>query len=225
MIINALVVEDDPMVMEIVSAYIESLDGFRVAGQAASGQEALAKTDKRSFDLIVLDVHLPVMDGVEFLTLLRAKGNPADVIFLTASSDTQVISNALKLGAVDYLIKPFTYERFKAACQNFVRRYHLLHQGGETTQEQLDRMFGQAVAAGQNMHKGLHPKTMENIRAHIDSLSGATFSQSDIARHFGLSKVTVRKYMEYLVFTNEITLHIEYGPIGRPTHTYRKTPR
>ncbi|MDR1534267.1 MAG: response regulator [Planctomycetota bacterium] len=221
MIINVLIVEDDPMVMKIIGAYVDSLDGFRVAGQAAGGGDALARIAETPVDLIFLDVYLPVMNGVEFLTALRAQGNSADVIFLTASNDTHVISSALKLGVVDYLIKPFTYERFKAACQNYLRRYQLLRQTGEATQEQLDRMFGRTSPA-QAVQKGLHPKTLESVRSFMDSLDGAAFSQNDVARHLGVSKVTIRKYMEYLVAIDEITLHVEHGSIGRPTHTYRK---
>lgn len=225
MTIEVMIIEDDPLVREIICEYVGKLGGFGVVAQAGSGDEALEMLYARPVTLMILDIHMPGMNGVEFLTRLRGGGNRSDVIFLTASSDTQMISAALNLGAADYLIKPFTYERFALALENYRRRHLLLHQEGEATQQQLDSVFSVARAGGHGEHvfqKGVHPKTLESIRGFVDGHSPGLFSQQEAAEELGLSKVTVRKYLEYLVGLGELEQEIEYGPIGRPTHKYRK---
>lgn len=225
MTIEVMIIEDEPMVREIICEYVDKLGGFAVAAQAGSGDEALEMLYRRPVELMILDIHMPGMNGVEFLTRLRGSGNRSDVIFLTASNDTQMISAALNLGAADYLIKPFTYERFSLALENYRRRHDLLRQGGEATQQQLDSVFSAARPGGHSDHvfqKGVHPKTLESIRGFVAGQSVGLFSQQEAAETLGLSKVTVRKYLEYLVGLGELEQEIEYGPIGRPTHMYRK---
>lgn len=220
--IEVMVVEDEPMVREIICEYVARQPDFEVALQAGSGPEALAGLARHPVELLILDIHMPGMDGVEFLARLRAEGNGADVIFLTASSDTAVISAALTLGAADYLIKPFTYERFAQALANYRRRYILLRGGGAATQDELDRVFSAADADGQTLRKGVHPKTLACVRGFVEERGGRAFSQQDAAEALGLSKVTVRKYLEYMVGVGELETGVEYGTVGRPAYTYWK---
>ena len=218
--IEVMVVEDEPMVREIICEYVEKQPDFQVVGQAGSGKEALAKLARQPAELIILDIHMPGLNGVEFLTRLRADGNDADVIFLTASNDTAMISAALTLGATDYVIKPFTYERFVQALASYRRRYVLLRGGVEATQDELDRVFAGMGAGDQPPQKGVHPKTLASVRGYVDGCGDNAFSQQDVADRLGLSKVTVRKYLEYLVGLNELDMGVEYGTVGRPSYTY-----
>lgn len=225
--IDVMVVEDEPMVREIICEYVAKQPDFQVAMRAGSGREALAKLSRQPVELLILDIHMPGLNGVEFLTKLRAEGNDADVIFLTASADMTMISAALTLGAADYVIKPFTYERFVQALTNYRRRYILLRGGGEATQDALDRVFsgisGGAGAGGdQPLQKGVHPKTLSAVRRFADGCGDGAFSQQDVAEKLGLSKVTVRKYLEYMVGMEELEMGVEYGTVGRPTYTYRR---
>lgn len=218
--IEVMVVEDEPMVREIICEYIGKQPDFTVVQEAGSGPEALAKLAKQPVELMILDIHMPGLNGVEFLTRLRAEGNDADVIFLTASNDMTMISAALTLGAADYVIKPFTYERFVQALNNYRRRYILLRGGGAATQDELDRVFAGATGSEQTLQKGVHPKTLGSVRAYVDECGERVFSQQDVAETLGLSKVTVRKYLEYMVGLGELEMGVEYGTVGRPTYTY-----
>lgn len=218
--IDVMVVEDEPMVREIICEYVAKQPDFQVAMRAGSGREALAKLSRQPVELLILDIHMPGLNGVEFLTKLRAEGNDADVIFLTASTDTAMISAALTLGAADYVIKPFTYERFVQALANYRRRYILLRGGGEATQDELDRVFAGVSGGEQPLQKGVHPKTLSSVRAYVADGGGAVFSQQDVADALGLSKVTVRKYLEYMVALGELEMGVEYGTVGRPMYTY-----
>lgn len=221
--IRAMVVEDDPMVMDITCRYIESVPGFCICAKASSGVEAMKLISHKKIDLMILDIYMPIMNGMEFLTKVRAMGLTVDVLFLTADNNMVMINNALKLGAVDYLIKPFSYERFKAALESYKKRYRMFQEQKQVTQEQLDSMFKTDINSyDKQIKKGIHIKTLENVREYIKNSPQEPLSQHEIANALHLSKVTVRKYMEYLVTTNEIVLLIEYGSVGRPTYLYKK---
>jgi len=221
--IRVMIVEDDPMVMDITCKYVESIAGFEICAKASNGEQAIEILSKKEVDFIVLDIYMPVMNGIELLKSLRRSGRNADVLFLTAENNISIVNEALKLGAIDYLIKPFSYERFKTALENYAKRFRMLQGSGQATQEQLDDLL-RAGAGGEarNIPKGLHPKTLESLRDYIQNTPQKMFSQAELSKQLGLSKVTVRRYMEYLVSINEIILKIEYGSVGRPTYTYQK---
>ncbi|MCG0040860.1 response regulator, partial [Escherichia coli] len=88
------------------------IEGFTVVAVAHSGHEALVKVNEYQVDLVLLDVFMPGQNGLKVLQEIRTKQEEIDVIFITAASDAQTIQQALRYGAIDYLIKPFTFERF-----------------------------------------------------------------------------------------------------------------
>lgn len=220
--VSVMVVEDDPMVMDITCKYIELIEGFNVCAKAFDGASALRLLEDVKTDLLVLDIYMPVMNGVELLKRVREKQIKVDAMFLTADSNISRINGALKLGGVDYLIKPFSYERFKEAFEHYAARYRLLSGKGRTTQEEIDAFIKYYPPQGAGVHKGIHRATLTSIRGYICGRGRDVITQDEISQMLGLSKVTVRRYMEYLVSTNEVCLHIEYGAVGRPAHTYKK---
>lgn len=220
--ISVMVVEDDPMVMDITCKYVEHVEGFSVRARASDGAAAMRLLENIKIDLMVLDIYMPVMNGVELLKRVRGKQIAVDALFLTADSNISMIGDALKLGAVDYLIKPFSYERFKAALEHYRERSRLFRGSGRTTQEQIDTLIMGNTPYVAGIQKGLHPKTLGRIREYISGCGGDAITQEEISGMLGLSKVTVRRYMEYLVSTDEVCLHIEYGSVGRPAYTYKK---
>ncbi len=223
--IRVMVVEDDPMVMNYNCRFIETMDGFQVAAQARNGAEAKDIIDDpdNDVDLVILDIFMPLMNGLEFLTAVRSEGNLVDVIFLTAANDTAMINRAMKLGLFDYLIKPFSYARFKEALENYRQFRETLHSSDTTTQEKLDAFIkSMPNSESARVIKGLHKETLARVRDYIDRCKDVTITQQELADALKLSKVTVRRYMEHLVSLNEVEMHIEYGSVGRPGHSYRK---
>lgn len=219
--IKILIVEDDPMVAHLNKRYVENIMGFKVVGQVNNGIEALNFCKKTSVDLIILDVYMPKLDGISFLKELRKNEIHADVILVTASKEIETIDEALKLGAVDYLIKPFEYERFKSALANYTERFNLMQQNSISKQNELDKIFSQKCNTHDSgLQKGLHPKTLNRIRDFLKS-NPDYFTSEEIANEISLTKVTIRRYLEYLESTGEVKLEIEYGAVGRPTHLYK----
>ena len=114
-----LVVDDEPNIVEVVSAYLQR-DQFTVV-TASDGEAALRKFEEHNPDLVVLDVMLPRLDGLEVLRRLRAKGN-TPVIMLTARGEESDKLVGLGIGADDYLTKPFSPRELVARIKAVLRR-------------------------------------------------------------------------------------------------------
>ncbi|MTI49321.1 response regulator [Sporosalibacterium faouarense] len=220
--INVLIVEDDPMVSELNKKYVESVRGFKVIGIARTGKDALDFLKSKNIDLVILDVYMPKMDGLRLLKEMRRSYILTDVILVTAAKEVDKIDSALKLGAVDYLIKPFQFERLKDALENYLDRQEVLQKQNDIQQRDIDRItMGDQNKRDNRLQKGLHRKTLVRIKSFMQKRKGDYLTSDEVANKLGLSKVTVRKYLEYLESIGEVKLEVEYGSVGRPSHLYK----
>src|SRR6187455_836824 len=120
-----LLVDDEQPIQTLLSFPLER-DGYEVV-QAADGREALTRFDEQIFDLVVLDVMLPRMDGLEVCRRLRAKGETVPIIMLTAKSEEIDKVLGLELGADDYITKPFSMREFRSRVKAALRRAGMAH--------------------------------------------------------------------------------------------------
>jgi DNA-binding response OmpR family regulator len=127
-----LLVDDEQPIQTLLSFPLQR-DGYEVV-QASDGREALARFDEQSFDLVVLDLMLPRMDGLEVCKLLRAQGSTVPIIMLTAKSEEIDKVLGLELGADDYITKPFSLREFRSRVKAALRRAGMAHP--ETDDEQ-----------------------------------------------------------------------------------------
>lgn len=114
-----LVVDDDPTVAEVVAGYLDRA-GFHVE-RAGDGADALARAAARRPDLVVLDLMLPGMDGLEVCRRLRGQG-PVPVVMLTARGDEDDRILGLEIGADDYVTKPFSPRELVLRVESVLRR-------------------------------------------------------------------------------------------------------
>ncbi|MDX6513807.1 MAG: hypothetical protein QOE36_3311 [Gaiellaceae bacterium] len=114
-----LLVDDEDAVQKLLTYPLER-EGFRVL-QARDGEEALARFDEERIDLVVLDVMLPRLDGLEVCKRLRARSN-VPIIMLTARDDEFDKVLGLELGADDYITKPFSIHEFRSRVRALLRR-------------------------------------------------------------------------------------------------------
>lgn len=219
---DVLVVDDDFMVAEIHRRFTDRVDGFRAVGVARSGSDALEQAAALRPDLILLDVHLPDMTGVEVLQHLRGAGDGVGVIMITAARELDTVSAALDGGAADYLIKPFEFDQFAAKLAAFGARADALAAatGASADQTLVDTLFGAnaGTASTSVLPKGLGAETGQLV---VDAVRAAgEVSAAECAERVGISRVSARRYLEHFLSTGELTLRLQYGA-GRPERRYR----
>jgi len=220
--IHVLIVEDDPMVASINREYIQRLPEFRVVGVAQNGQEALTRLrGEEKIDLLILDVYMPRLNGLEMLERVRQEFENVDVIFVTAAKEKRIIQRGLELGAVDYLIKPFTFERIRQALEKYQQRYRLLSDSEQVDQSDIDRLFAPAQR-NEELPKGVHPLTLEQVMRLVEEAPVGQLPHNEIAKELGVTLVTLRVYLDYLTEQGVLRKQNKYGAVGRPMYLYYK---
>ena len=225
--IQVMIVDDDPMVVKFNSHYLKMVEGFTLAAVAHSAAESLKILESRDIDLILLDIFMPGMGGLELLTQIRKIGKGVDVIIVSAACDSHSIKTALRFGAVDYIIKPFEFERLKAALLAYQKLTEVMGEQDKINQMDLDSFLlykkKDELAMEKPLPKGIDPNTLTMIWKKIQDLHGSAFSTEELAQLAGISRISTRKYLEFLKKRNLLTLQLIYGTIGRPIYKYRCT--
>ena len=218
--INVLVVEDDPMVAQLHEHYLSQIKGFQLCDIAGNGDTALKLLRQNKYDLIILDVFMPTMDGLQLLAKIRENGYDVDVIIVSAANDKDKIKLALRLGAVDYIIKPFEFERFNLALNNYLKRYQIVEEQGIIKQADLDTtIMRQENQVAVTLPKGLDKNTLGTVWDCICGIDGM-FTTEEVAGMVGISRVSIRKYLEFLKSLHLLKLDLHRGSVGRPVYKF-----
>lgn len=221
--IEVLVVEDDRVAAEAHRRYVERVPGFAVAGVVHSGDAALRLLDRRPVDLILLDFYLPDCHGLEICRRLRAAGRPIDVIAVTSARDLTMVRSAVSVGVVQYLLKPFTFAGLRAKMERYARFHSTLGRPGEAAdQDEVDRALATLRSPDRSvLPKGVSAQTLEAVREILRGTEdGVTAGAA--ASTAGVSRVTARRYLEYLVDHGYAERVPRYGQVGRPEMCYRR---
>ena len=223
--IKTVIVEDDLMVASINSQFAKRNPNIQIVATFHNGKDALDYLKKSDADLVLLDLYMPDCTGLELLSELRNIGSEIDVIMITAANDAEHINEALQLGIVDYLIKPFQYERFAQALDKYLVRKKAIESGVSFTQEEIDRLVNASTPSASTkkaeLQKGVQQKTLDKIRVCLSAHPGNYLPCEQIASETGLSWVTIRRYMNILIEENEVTSMIDYSTGGRPSILYQ----
>lgn len=216
--LTVFIVEDDPMVLDVNKSFLQRLSGFELVGEAMTGEEALTKIKKLKPNLILLDMFLPDMTGLQLFLKLRSERIPSDIIMITAARDSPTVQEFIRLGAIDYLIKPFRFERFQQALQNYHRQNKNLPISNTLKQEDIDQWLGHQ---SEELHlpKGLNDITMKQISDGLVLIKDPVTSEQ-LAQTVGMARVTVRKYLDFLAEKGKVQIDLKYGTVGRPTKYY-----
>ena len=221
---HVIIIEDDPMVAAINKQYIEVTPAFRVERLFKNGAEALPYIQANPVDLVILDYYTPVMNGREFLDALHAAGLTPSVIMVTSANDTDIVRSLVNRGVTDYLVKPFEYTRFKAALDRFMEMKKYLEESHASLDQQaIDRLFTGSDQPTENkptLAKGLNETTLNMIREYLQNNRDGFFTSEQIAEQIHLSRITIRRYMNYMVDTGELISTIDYKTGGRPSIKY-----
>jgi response regulator of citrate/malate metabolism len=222
-VIRVLILEDDYRIADLHREYTERVPGFLVVGQASTGAEGVRLAARSKPDLVLLDIYLPDMTGLEVLSALRQPGRPeVDVIAITAARDVETLRLAMQSGVVYYLIKPFRFAAFEEKLKSYATLRDRMGKITEADQYDVDKLYGllRPTATAQDLPKGLSLPTLALVEGAVSLASGG-LSAEEVAQKAGISRVTARRYLDHLAQVGRVEVRMRYGSRGRPEHRYR----
>lgn len=217
--IRVAVVDDDYRVAEVHAAYVNQISGFEVVGMAHTARAGIELAQSSAADLIVLDQYLPDGSGLSVIRQVSC-----DVMMVTAASDGAAVREALRLGAFNYLLKPFTEIDLAARLQAYAQYRSVLGVGSVLEQTDIDRAFrtlhqGDRIDA--SLPKGRTSRTAQMIVNAIRT-SPEPLTAGGIADELGISRGTAQRYLSDLAADGHVTVGLRYGVSGRPEHLYTR---
>ncbi|MFF1541276.1 response regulator [Microbacterium sp. NPDC058269] len=218
--IRTLIVDDDALTLELHRDYVARLDGFEIAGECTGARAAMtAVLDRpRAFDLVLLDITMPDGSGIDVLRALRGRSAAVDVIAITGVRDAESVRQMAALGVFQYLVKPFPFAVFRERMEQYrTYREQARTTDGEATQAEIDALLGRSTGTIQ-LPKGLSAASLDRVTSELRT--DGPLSASEAAERLGMSRVSVRRYLEHLVAEGVLTRSARYGTRGRPETEY-----
>jgi response regulator of citrate/malate metabolism len=220
--ITVLIVDDDPVVTAALQAQVNRIMGFKVVGIAHSGHAALAAARRFAPRLILLDLYLPDLPGLEVAHRLRRHDQPpADIIVISGRKESAVVRAAIQRGALYYLVKPTRPATLEQTLLRYAATAHELESGGRfAEQQEIDRIFRLLHLDPAARPRSISPATEQAV---LDALAVVEddVSARELAETIGVSRATARRYLEHLADRGLVEARPRYGPTGRPQHRYR----
>ncbi len=220
--LRVLVVEDEPIAAEAHATCVAQVPGLVVAEVVTTGRAALKALQESHIDMVLLDMNLPDVHGLDVVRAMRAAGHSADVIAVSSARDLDLMRSAVSLGVVQYVLKPFAFATLRDRLRAYLdyRKTHLttVEVG---TQAEVDEVFAavrptRAITLPKGMSEELLGRVVTTLRAAPDALSAR-----ELAGSLGVSRVTARRYLEHLNESGLATRRSRYAGAGRPEVEYR----
>ncbi|WP_448809627.1 response regulator [Agromyces bauzanensis] len=224
--IRAVIVDDDFAVAHVNRAFVDAQPGFTVVAEAHTGADALAAIELHRPQLVLLDVYLPDLGGLDVLRRVRAAGDDVEVIAVTAARDLDTVRRARLLGVRHYLVKPFSGASLGERLEEVRRGFAADRAAPGTTLDQraVDQFLGAASVRRATLPKGLSAVSLARVASRLGECR-TDASAAEIAESLGMSRVSARRYLEHLVATGAAEVAPRYGSAGRPEHRYRPPAR
>jgi len=220
-VIRVLVVDDDFMVAKVHRGFVDRVPGFTTVGVAHTGADALAQIDAVRPDLVLLDIYLPDITGLEVLRRLREGGDGGpDVLAVTAARDVSTVRSALRGGVVHYVLKPFSFDVLRDRLERYAAVHGRLALATDVGQPDVDQLFVTLRTSSAPMPKGLTADTSRLIANAMRDCRD-DLSAEECAERIGLSRVSTRRYLEHFVTAGKAEVRLRYGSAGRPQRRYR----
>lgn len=226
--ISVVIAEDDPQIAEIQRRFVERLDGFEIRGIAHNTQDTADLVEVMQPNLLLLDIQFPDGSGLELLRRLRTDNSATDVVMVTAAKEVDTLTEALRWGVFDYILKPVVFDRLQQALEHYRQHRNRLLELQSLSQQAVDGLLPRKGPAGaaptpapSTLPKGIDLLTLEKVRAVFRAKPSRTLSAEQVGEKIGSSRTTARRYLEYLVGTGELSADVHYGSVGRPERQYR----
>ena len=220
--ITVLVVDDDFRVAGIHRAVIDHQPGFTTVAVAHTGAEALDCATRFRPELILLDLYLPDMFGLDVINRIRVAGVDAEVIVISAADEYETIERAHRLGASSYLLKPFPLTELSARLVAFQQRRSATHADTVAVQAEIDQVFHPSGGGRPApLPKGLSAETAQLVWGVLSAQPATQWSAQACAEGVGISRVSARRYMEFFAGQGRMTVSLRYGAPGRPERLFQ----
>lgn len=205
---NRILAVDDDQDTRFTLQAIGEVAGFEVV-VAGNGMQALEMLQTSTFDLIMVDYHMPSMNGLTLVKRIREREHDCPILILTVDESMELARRFLDAGATDFAIKPIRAADLISRVKLHLKLLHLKQTDDSTH------------AANQwELPKGMTPVTLQIILAHMQTLPQSE-ALTEISAGTGLAYQTVHRYLDYLVQNGHVQVEMNYGKIGRPTQKYR----
>lgn len=199
--IRVLVADDHPVVRRGISALLDSLSGIEVVAEAATGAEAIREAQLSRPDVVVMDVQMPGMDGVEATARLTTLLPDTAVLVLTMFEDDDTVLSAMRAGARGYLLKGAAQDEILAAIRSVVTGQLVIGPG--VAQRLIGHLGNPVTAAGVAF-----PELTPREREILDSIAQGQ-SNGAIATRFGLSPKTVGNHVSAIFAKLQVATRAE----------------
>jgi two-component system, CitB family, response regulator len=169
--------------------------------------------------LALLDIALPESEGLLLLRRLRASGRALEVIVATASTEAEVVRAAVRLGVVDYVVKPFHPDRLRQSLGRFRWRNAAAPAGARLAQHDIDELTAASRHPHRWLPRDLDPGRLEEVRSVLASAPRRLTAQ-EVGRATCVARTTARRYLEYLVTIDQASVEAAPAGPGRPRKLY-----
>lgn len=172
---------------------------------------------------MLLDNYLPDGKGVTLMNDPTMAHASCSVIFITAASDMETCSQAIRNGAFDYILKPVSWKRLSQSLERFVQFYDQQREWKIVDQQNVDSLYQlQAKTTEPIAAVKVLKKTLALVQSLFTGEEARCFSVDDVVSEAGLSKTTARRYLEHCVEIGFLQVEMLYGKIGHPRRMYRR---
>jgi len=217
------IVEDDFRIAEINKSFVERAEGFEVVGVALNGKTLIEILEKHNPDLVLLDIYIPDISGQELLLYLKKHYPKTGIIMITAAKEIKNLEFFLQHGVFDYLVKPVDEKRLHMSLRKYGTFKEKVTEEIELEQEDIDEIMDRSKIINDNgdgCPKGIDPLTLDKVinfvKAENDSIT-----IEEARNQLGVSRSTIKRYLDYLVKEGELQVELRYRPVGRPIRVYR----
>jgi two-component system, CitB family, response regulator CitT len=221
--IKVAIAEDDFRVADIHEKFLTKFNEIDVVGKSLNGDQTLQILTDKTPDLLILDVYMPDMLGSDLLPIIRDRFPRVSIIMITAATDKVFLEKALSYGVENYLIKPVNRERFDEVILEYIKKHSLLTSQQDVDQNYVDLLFGnkkiEKVGRGTGLPKGIDEITLGKVKNALQ-INNQGLSAEEVGKEIGASRITARRYLEYLSSINEAKAEVVYGIVGRPERKY-----
>ncbi len=224
--LKVLIAESDPLLQKLYAEVINGDPSFALLEKAGTGSRMFEVMRSAAADLVLLDLYLKDFSAFDGIEALRKEFPRADYIVVSSADDPELVRRAICAGVFEFLVKPFSFDRLRAALKN----YQIYHRSltGRTSpwqQEDIDALVAMKTrdpswANNRAIPKGLQLKCLNDVESFLKENSG-TFSAQEVGERLGISRSTARRYLEFLTLNERVVIEYAYRRVGRPEKRYR----